>query len=76
MSLGLHARSRINLGSIYARQLLLQVLVVIKPVSVKEGYNLSAVKLGVAEHGLLRGEGAEHAVGTKESDTIGVVIQA
>ena len=76
MSLGLHATFHINLGSIHALQLLLQVLVMAKPISVKEGHDLSAVKLGVAEHGLLRGEGAEHAVGAEEGDSIGVVSQA
>ena len=76
MSLGLHARLRINLGSIHALQLLLQVLVVAEPISFKEGHNLGAVELGIAEYSLVRGEGAEHAVGTEESDSIGVVIQA
>lgn len=76
MCLRFHALLVINLGSIHALQLLLQVFVVAEPISVNEGHDLSAVELGVAEHGFLRGEGAEHAVRAEESDTIGVVSQA
>ena len=76
MSLRLHTRLCINLSSIHALQLHLRVLVVAEPISVKEGHDLRRVELGVAEHALLWGEGAEHAVGTEESDSIGVVSQA
>lgn len=76
MCLRLHAALRINLGPIHALQDLLQIFVVAEPVRVEESGNLSAVKLGVAEHGLLGGEGAEHAIVAEESDPVGVVSHA
>ena len=72
----LHAALEVNRSPIHALQDLLQILIVAEPVGLNESVDLSVVELGVADDGLLGGEGAEHTIVTEESDPVGVVSQA